>query len=144
MEDYIVLNKKWTMYIIHHSHTDIGYTDLQEKIIFKQIDYIRTAVEAIKEGYNSGAIDKDFKWNCETYYCVEKFLEEATEDEKQDLYSMIKSNNIGLSATYLNFTDLVDKTALNRRRNRVPIYKYSYTSWYVSSLSEPKAFLLGR
>ncbi|MDF2943611.1 MAG: glycoside hydrolase family 38 [Herbinix sp.] len=108
-------NRKWTMYIIHHSHTDIGYTDLQERIIYNHIDYIRTAVNTTKEGHKTGSIDRNFKWNCETYYCVEKFLEEATEEEKQDLYAMIKSNNIGLSATYLNFNDLVDKKVLNKR-----------------------------
>jgi hypothetical protein len=103
------------MYILHHSHTDIGYTDLQERIIYNHIDYIRTAVNTTKEGHKVGSIDRNFKWNCETYYCVEKFLEEATEEEKQDLYAMIKSNNIGLSATYLNFNDLVDKKILNKR-----------------------------
>jgi hypothetical protein len=110
-----MLGRKWTMYILHHSHTDIGYTDLQEKIIYNHIDYIRTAINITKEGHKAGTVDKNFKWNCETYYCVERFLEEATEEEKQDLYAMIKSNNIGLSATYLNFTDLVDKKVLNRR-----------------------------
>ncbi|MCM0647455.1 hypothetical protein NBE98_03565 [Clostridium swellfunianum] len=110
-----MLNKKWTMYILHHSHTDIGYTDLQEKIIYNHIDYIKSAVKVAKKGHETGSVDKAFKWNCETYYCVERFLEEATEEEKQDFYEMIKSNNIGLSATYLNFTDLVDKKVLNKR-----------------------------
>ncbi|MDF2541680.1 MAG: glycoside hydrolase family 38 [Herbinix sp.] len=110
-----MLDRKWTLYVLHHSHTDIGYTDLQERIIYSHIDYIRSAVNAAKEGHRTGSIDKDFKWNCETYYCVEKFLEEATDEEKRDLYAMIKSNNIGLSATYLNFTDLVDKKVLNKR-----------------------------
>lgn len=110
-----MLNRKWTLYILHHSHTDIGYTDLQEKIVYNHIDYIRTVVNTTKEGHKAGTIDKNFKWNCETYYCVERFLEEATEEEKQDFYAMIKSNNVGLSATYLNFTDLVDKKVLNKR-----------------------------
>lgn len=110
-----MLDRKWTMYIIHHSHTDIGYTDLQERIIYTHVDYIRSAINIIKEGYKHGTIDKDFKWNCETYYCVERFLAEATEEEKKDLYDLIKSNNIGLSATYLNFNDLVDKKVLNKR-----------------------------
>jgi hypothetical protein len=103
------------MYILHHSHTDIGYTDLQERIIYNHIDYIKTAVNTAKEGYKTGSADKDFKWNCESYYCVERFLEEATEEEKQDFYAMVKSNNIGLSANYLNFNDLVDKEILSKR-----------------------------
>lgn len=79
-----MLKRKWTVYIIHHSHTDIGYTDLQENIIYKQIDYIKDAVKIAKEGHKAGTVEKFFKWNCETYYCVEKFLEDASDEEKQD------------------------------------------------------------
>ena len=61
------------------------------------------------------SVIKDFKWNCETYFCVEQFLEEATEQEKQDFIKYIKKGNIGLSATYLNFNDLVDVDVLNKR-----------------------------
>lgn len=108
-------NKKMDIYIVHHSHTDIGYTDLQEKIIYNHIDYIKSAIKLIKEGYEKDTVDKKFKWNCETYYCVERFLEEASEEEKQDFYELVKKGNIGLSATYLNFTDLVDKDVLTKR-----------------------------
>lgn len=31
-----------TVYAVHHSHTDIGYTDLQEHVIDLQTDYIRS------------------------------------------------------------------------------------------------------
>ena len=31
-----------TVYVVHHSHTDIGYTDLQERVIDTQVDYLRT------------------------------------------------------------------------------------------------------
>lgn len=33
------------VYIVHHSHTDVGYTDLQEQVIFNQAHNIRTAVK---------------------------------------------------------------------------------------------------
>ncbi len=116
-------NKKWNLYIIHHSHTDIGYTDLQENIILNHIHYIKSAVNIVKEGYKNNTIEKDFKWNCETYYCVEKFLEVATNEEKQDFYEMVRKNNIGLSANYLNFNDLIDKYVITKRtREMVEIF----------------------
>lgn len=70
-----MLDRKWKVYVIHHSHTDIGYTDLQEKIMYNYMDYIKSAVAMNAERLA-------FKWNCEIYYCVEKFLEEATEEER--------------------------------------------------------------
>ncbi len=44
-----MLDRKWQVYVIHHSHTDIGYTDLQEKIMYNHIDYIRSAVKMTEE-----------------------------------------------------------------------------------------------
>ena len=32
-----------TFYLIHHSHTDIGYTDLQENVVDNHINNIRQA-----------------------------------------------------------------------------------------------------
>ncbi|MDD7739600.1 MAG: hypothetical protein PUJ62_05950 [Lachnospiraceae bacterium] len=103
-----------TMYVIHHSHTDIGYTDLQERVIYGQAGYIRTVLELMKNPAN-----RDFRWNCETWYCVETFLKTASEEEKEEFFRLIEEKKIGLSANYLNFTDLVDCQVLNDRLDEV-------------------------
>lgn len=107
------------VYIVHHSHTDVGYTDLQEQVIYNQIYNIKNAVKIIQKGYREDTIQKDFRWNCETFYCVEQFLEAAGEEEKQNFYQLVKKGNIGISATYLNFNDLVDCQALKRRTQKM-------------------------
>ncbi len=108
-------NKKYNIYVVHHSHTDIGYTDLQETILYNQANYIKDVIRDLNKAYEEDSVIKDFKWNCETYFCVEQFLEEATEQEKEDFIKYIKKGNIGLSASYLNFTDLVDVDVLDKR-----------------------------
>lgn len=112
---FIMSNKINKIYVVHHSHTDIGYTDLQEKIIYNQIDYIKSAVSILKKAVKDGSPYKNFRWNCETYYCVEQFLAEATEQERNDFYDLVKTGHIGISATYLNFNDLADKVILQKR-----------------------------
>lgn len=102
------------VYVIHHSHTDIGYTDLQERIIDTQINYIRTVLEMMEKPEN-----RDFRWTCETLFCVEQFLKEADDHEKAALLRLIKDGKIGLSASYFNFTDLVD----------CPIYQERLLRW---------------
>lgn len=42
------------IYIVHHSHTDVGYTDLQERVIYSQAQNIRAAVELIGKGRAEG------------------------------------------------------------------------------------------
>lgn len=102
------------LYVIHHSHTDIGYTDLQEKIVYTHIDYIRQAVKTVHGG-KQDECGTSFKWNCETAFCVERFLEESCADEKKAFFDAVKAGNIGISAVYLNFTDLVDMNILDKR-----------------------------
>ena len=76
--------------IVHHSHTDVGYTDLQEQVIFNQAHNIRTVVKWIMEGREMGTAQKDLKWNCETWYCVEEFLKRASEEEKADFWETVR------------------------------------------------------
>ena len=38
-----------TMYVVHHAHTDIGYTDLQERVADTQAAYIREVVAMMGE-----------------------------------------------------------------------------------------------
>lgn len=103
------------VYIVHHSHTDIGYTDLQEQVIYNQAHNIRTVVELIQRGYEENRPEKDLKWNCETLYCVEQFLNSASRRKQDTFFDLVRKGNIGISATYLNFNDLVDTAMLDRK-----------------------------
>nr|WP_317400862.1 hypothetical protein [uncultured Gemmiger sp.] len=99
-----------TVYAVHHSHTDIGYTDLQEHVIDLQVDYIRSALQLMEDPANAA-----FRWNCETLYCVEAFFRTASEEEKARFLDLARDGRIGLSANYLNFTDLLDCGIYARR-----------------------------
>ena len=103
-----------TVYVVHHSHTDIGYTDLQERVVRGQIDYIRSALRILDRPEN-----RDFRWNCETWFCVEAFLKEAATEEAETLFARMREGKIGFSANYLNFCDLLDTDVLNRRLDEV-------------------------
>lgn len=103
-----------TVYVVHHSHTDIGYTDLQERVIDVQTDYIRTVLSMMEKPEYA-----DFRWNCETLFCVEKFFETATQQEKEAFCRLVSEGKIGISANYLNFTDLLE----------VPVYRERLAQW---------------
>ena len=103
-----------TVYVVHHSHTDIGYTDYQERIAFLQTDYIRTVLNIMRRPENAA-----FRWNCETLWCVERFLNACGEKERDAFFRLAAEGKIGLSANYLNFTDLVDDTVLSVKLRRL-------------------------
>lgn len=101
------------VYIVHHSHTDIGYTDFQEQVIYNQIYNIRKTIQIIQNGIADQTPQKDLKWNCETWYCVEQFLKTANSTERSAFFDLVRKNRIGLSASYLNGTDLTDCSCLS-------------------------------
>lgn len=107
------MSKIKTVYVIHHSHTDIGYTDLQERVIDTQADYIRTVLNIMAQPENA-----DFRWNCETLFCVEEFFKSASPEQQEAFCRLAAEGKIGLSANYLNFTDLLDCQVYSERLAR--------------------------
>lgn len=102
------------IYVIHHAHTDLGYTDTQEKMKRHQIGFIREVISLLKADPDSA-----FKWNCETSYCVEEFLRTASPAETADFSRFVKEGKIGLSLNFLNLTEAVTAGALDLTLRRV-------------------------
>ncbi len=117
-------NKKhWKIYVIHHSHTDIGYTERQEKIEQYQVDFIRQAIAICQASHTeAGKQWAGFKWTCETFWAVEKFLEQATEEEQEQFLAALRSGDIELSGTYLNMTELINFELLSNMLSRAGTY----------------------
>lgn len=105
------LNKKWKVFLIHHSHTDIGYTERQEKIAGYHVSFIRQAIDIL----NKEEDNKGFIWQCENYWQIENFYKYATEDEKKDFEKYVKLGKIGVSLNYLNMTELISSKVLNKK-----------------------------
>ena len=113
-------------YFIHNSHTDIGYTDYQEKVEKYHIYYIKEAVEILNAAHSSRPEWLGFKWNCESYFCVERFLDWADERYREDFIRYVRAGEIGLSGSYLNLNEIVDKGTLfeTMAENRRQMAKY--------------------
>ena len=50
---------------------------------------------------------------------MERFLKTASEEERQDFIHFVKKGNIGISANYLNFNDLVDCGMLEEKTSEM-------------------------
>ncbi|NGP44800.1 hypothetical protein G4V62_07450 [Bacillaceae bacterium SIJ1] len=111
------------IFVIQHSHTDVGYTERQEKIEQYHVDYIRQALQVVDD-IQSGRRPEwtGYKWVCETFWPVESFLKKASAQEKQQLKEAIQRGDIGLSGTYLNFGELIGKELLEAMTKRITDY----------------------
>ncbi len=63
---------KFNIYLVHHSHTDIGYTHRPKVTINKQVSYIYDVLDYLDEiECNPQHPNNGFKWNCETFIIVD-------------------------------------------------------------------------
>ena len=93
--------RHWEVYILMHSHTDIGYTDLQPNIELKQAHNVVHALELIQQtkDFPAGA---RFKWNLEVMWTADQFYRIATPEQKHDFEQAVRAGNIGVDAMYGN------------------------------------------
>jgi len=101
----ITPTRKWEIYVVQNTHTDIGYTHLQTEIFKRHGDYIRQVLEFCRQtdDYPEGA---KFKWTCETSFTVQRFLESSTMEQIEEFVRRVKEGRIEVTALYLNGTDL--------------------------------------
>jgi alpha-mannosidase len=93
--------RKWVVYILMHSHTDIGYTDIQPNIEKKQAHNVVQALELIRQtkDYPVGA---RFKWNLEVMWAADQFFRIATPEQVREFEQAVHDGNIGVDALYGN------------------------------------------
>jgi hypothetical protein len=109
------LNRRWTIFVIQHSHIDIGYTEKQEVTADQHAEFLRQAVQlALAPEQKSRDEASRFKFTCEGFWQVEQFLAKASSKERRDFIGALKSGVMELSASRLHFTELPDQDLLRR------------------------------
>jgi alpha-mannosidase len=93
--------RKWDVYVLMHSHTDIGYTDIQPNIEEKQAQNVIRALELIRETKNF-PVTARFKWNLEVMWSADQFARVATPGQLHEFDQAIHDGNIGVDALYGN------------------------------------------
>jgi hypothetical protein len=93
--------RKITVYVLPHSHNDIGYTEIQSDVEKKQINNLLKGIDFAKKtkNYPEGA---RFVWNLEGVYAADLFLQRMGEQQKQDLYAAVRDGGVALNGMYLN------------------------------------------
>lgn len=86
--------KQWKLFVAASAHTDIGYTDLQEKCMELHVDNAATALNATAE-------NPDFKWNLEVFAHAD-WIKELKPELVPALERGIRDKKIGLTGLYLN------------------------------------------
>jgi hypothetical protein len=99
--------RKWRVYIAPTVHTDIGYTDLQERVMERHAENTSKALAMAAEF-------PSFKWDFETYWQLDCFLR-AHPDRAEEVFRYLRDGRMGLCGLFGNMlTGLCSHEALNR------------------------------
>jgi len=90
-----------TIYLLHHSHNDIGYTHVQDEVERMQWENLEKALEL-------GDATKDFPAGSQLKYCtevmwaVESWYEKAGPEQKLALQEAVKAGTVELNGLFAN------------------------------------------
>jgi len=93
--------RPWRIFVLPHSHVDIGYTALQADVVKKQNSNIDTGLRLAKAtaNYPEGA---RFIWNTEVLWPVDNYLRDASPAKREAFIAAVRAGQIGLDALYGN------------------------------------------
>ena len=101
--------RPWTVFVVQHSHIDLGFTDRQEVIAEYHRQFIAQALALASSSKNAGRpADSRFKLTCEGFWAVEQFLSVCGPEKQAQFIGAVKSGALELTAFYLHLTELLD------------------------------------
>ncbi len=114
--------KEWTIYLVQHSHTDIGYTRQQSEILAEHLRYIDKALDYCDETDHLPE-NAQFRWTCEAAWTVREYLNSRPEKQINRLLKRIKEGRIEVTGMFFNFSEIVDETALAIQMQTIKKFK---------------------
>jgi len=111
--------RKVSVYVLPHSHNDIGYTDLQSAVGEKQIHNLQLGIDLARRtaDYPEGA---RFVWNLEGLWAPDMFLRRASDNQKRDFFAAIQQGWVALNGMYAN-----ELTGLCRPEELIQLFRYA-------------------
>ncbi|QOR71023.1 hypothetical protein IM660_01525 [Ruania alkalisoli] len=95
-----------TVHLIPHSHTDLGYTSPRAEVARAHADFLREVVRACRS-------TPTYRWQMENFWQLEQFLATAGSEQVDELAALLRSGQVGGSASYLNLTEVIDAVTLD-------------------------------
>ena len=97
-----------TIAIVHHVHTDFGYTDHPQRAKLEHVQYLDDAIDYVlaSSHYPEGA---RFCWTQEQLYPLRQWWERASEARKEKFFEAVKTGRLEITGTPFNVTAFMDR-----------------------------------
>ncbi len=111
------------LYLVHFSHTDFGFTDLQSVCRELQVRYLDMAVDAVL-ATAAGPEERKFRWTAESTVAVADWWEQATPQRRQEFLRALETGQLEVAAMPFNQTPF-----LNARQWRTMLHWLPEDLW---------------
>lgn len=110
--------RKVLVYVLPHSHHDLGYTDLQANVEEKQMQNITLGMELAKKtaGYPEGS---RFVWNLEVLWGADLFMRRRPQADRDAFVDAVKKGWVAINGMYAN-----ELTGLCRPEELMQLFRY--------------------
>jgi alpha-mannosidase len=103
--------KEWEIFLVQHTHSDIGYTRPQTEILPEHLRYIDQALDYCDQTDDYPEASQ-FRWTCETSWSVREYLQSRPQAQVDRLLQRIQEGRIEATGMFLNFSEIIDESAL--------------------------------
>jgi hypothetical protein len=107
----LVPPKKWEIYFVQHSHTDIGYTRPQSEILAEHMRYIDYALDYCDQTDNMPD-DAKFRWTCESAWVTREYLRSRPAAQIERFKKRIAEGRIEVTGMYANMAEISDENLM--------------------------------
>jgi alpha-mannosidase len=102
-----------TIYVVNHSHTDIGYTDFQDICFQQHGEFVREALDLIEATADYPAAAR-YRWTCEVTAPLVRWLRGAPEPDRARFRHWVNEGAVEVAGMQYNLTPLLGVEQLCR------------------------------
>lgn len=103
--------RKWEIYLVQHSHTDIGYTRPQSEILAEHMRYIDYALDYCDQTDALPDAAK-FRWTCESAWVTREYLRSRPSSQIERFKKRIAEGRIEVTGMYCNMAEISDENIM--------------------------------
>ncbi|MGI9111459.1 MAG: glycoside hydrolase family 38 C-terminal domain-containing protein [Gaiellaceae bacterium] len=89
--------RKWRLFLIHHSHLDIGYTDPQALLLSHHLSYLDSTLD-LAAATDDWPDDARFRWNVEANWARERWLGARPAAARPELVARVQERRFEVCA----------------------------------------------
>lgn len=104
-------HKVGVVYLVQHTHTDIGYTRPQSEILPEHLRFIDEALECC-DRTDDYPDDAKFRWTCESSWVAREYLKRRPAAQVERFRKRVAEGRIEVAAMALNMSEIATESSL--------------------------------